>query len=264
MVANVNRKITETDKNSKKFSLFEFVFGLGFTVLVVFALVITFLSFKEYYYDGNFLPVDTISIKGNLSQTSVENISVKLSEAGLLQNYIRLDVNSVQSLIQEIPWIQNVAVRKQWPSSLFLNVIEKKADARWGENQLFSVEVGIFEAQHDDTHASLVLLTGPDDQAKNIYEHYRIFQNILVKDGFLITKVNLTERRSWEIFLENGPSLILGRDLEVINDRLYRFLKVYPFIQNQEQIAYLDLRYDSGLAVGWKTEEITDSNKKSL
>ncbi len=261
-----------TEEPQQQFSLFGFLFGLGFTVLVLMAAGVTFLSFKEYYYDGNFLPVDTISIKGNLSQLSVERISQDLSQAGFLQNYIRLDVNDVQKLVQQIPWVQNVAVRKQWPSSLFLNVTEKHADARWGDHRLFSREAGIFEAPEEGTYSGLVLLTGPDDQSAQVYDQYRNFQRILASSGFVIARVNMTDRRSWEVYLENGPYLILGReqdkykedDEDVVRGRLKRFLKVYPFIQNRDQIAYLDLRYDSGLAVGWKMEEAVGDQEKNM
>ncbi len=265
MAAVGNRRVDPKEENKeRKFSWFEFFFGFGFTSVVVCALFTTFIAFKDYYYDGNFLPVDTISIKGNLSQISVERISLDLSEAGLLQNYIRMDVKDVQSLVQQIPWIQNVAVRKQWPSSLYLHVTEKRADAIWGEHRLYSREAGIFDSPEDDTYRGLVILSGPDDQAQHMYEQYRIFQRLLAKSGFVIARITMTERRAWEIYLDQGPRLILGRELDEIKGRLERFLKVYPFIQNRDQIAYLDLRYDSGLAVGWKLEEPATNDGKKI
>ncbi len=70
--------------------------------------------------------------------------------------------------------------------------------------------------------------------------------------GFIIDSVRISDRRSWEIELRNGPKLILGREVEELDARLERFVKIYNLIQNRELIAYIDLRYDNGLAVGWK------------
>ena len=53
-------------------------------------------------------------------------------------------------------------------------------------------------------------------------------------------------------YINNGIKLNLGRT-EFIN-RLQRFVDLLPLILQQEkQVDYVDLRYDTGLAVGWKT-----------
>ena len=68
-----------------------------------------------------------------------------------------------------------------------------------------------------------------------------------------MVKVNLTARHAWELTLEGGVQLFLGRSDEMA--RLQRFIDVFPEIQPRELIAYVDLRYDTGLAVGWKRNE---------
>ena len=51
--------------------------------------------------------------------------------------------------------------------------------------------------------------------------------------------------------LANGIELNLGRQ-EFI-DRLQRFIDVYPLLAKQPKaVKYVDLRYDTGLAVGWQ------------
>jgi len=49
--------------------------------------------------------------------------------------------------------------------------------------------------------------------------------------------------------------------------RLSRFVELYPVLQQQAQtdgkeISYVDLRYDSGAAVGWKPAPIEDPNQQ--
>ncbi len=245
----------QTDQRSETpWDPFEYFFGVIFTLVVVTALILIGFEIKHYYYDSNFLPVDTISVHGSLDHTSVEDISIKLASNGVLDNFIRLDVDEVQRLIQDIPWVQSVAVRKQWPSLLSLYVVEKIPQARWGDTQLYSQKAGVFSAPSEHNYQDLVRLDGPEEKADDVYLGYRKYQSSLAKDGFIIEAVNLSDRRSWEVYLKNGPKLILGRESEDLVNRLDRFVKVYRSIQNREQIAYIDLRYDNGLAIGWKKE----------
>jgi len=49
--------------------------------------------------------------------------------------------------------------------------------------------------------------------------------------------------------------------------RLNRFVELYPVLQRQAQsdgksISYVDLRYDSGAAVGWAPAPAEDLNQK--
>ncbi len=240
------------EDQTPRFSPGEFLSGVIFTLLVLLTVWILFLSLKSYYYDSNFLPVDTISIKGGLDHNSIEEISTKLSSSGVMVNFIKLDVDEVQRMIEEIPWVQSVSVRKQWPSYLYLNIVEKIPQARWGERQLYSQSAGVFTGPDDRNYDELVLLDGPEEKADLVYAGYRKYQQFLARYGFIIDAARVSDRRSWEIDLKNGPRLILGREVEEIDSRLERFVKIYSLIQNQDLIAYIDLRYDNGLAVGWK------------
>ena len=64
----------------------------------------------------------------------------------------------------------------------------------------------------------------------------------------------LTERYSWQLILVDGVSLNLGREDRI--QRVQRFMDAYrqikAFAQDDMQVDYIDLRYDTGMAVGWK------------
>ena len=72
-----------------------------------------------------------------------------------------------------------------------------------------------------------------------------------------IDELSLSERFAWQVQLDNGIKLNLGRQ-EFI-DRLQRFIDVYPLLMQQEKaVKYVDLRYDTGVAVGWNDGSTTD------
>jgi cell division protein FtsQ len=64
----------------------------------------------------------------------------------------------------------------------------------------------------------------------------------------------LSERFSWQLTLNDGVTLNLGRENRV--ERIQRFMNMYSDIKNNskgdQQVGYVDLRYDTGVAVGWK------------
>lgn len=65
--------------------------------------------------------------------------------------------------------------------------------------------------------------------------------------------------------LTNGIKLNLGRGDTM--KRLARFVELYPVLQQQAQtdgkrISYVDLRYDSGAAVGWEPAPVEEPNQQ--
>ena len=86
----------------------------------------------------------------------VAGLSSLLSNSGLMGNFIRLNVDDVRQLVEELPWVQSAAVRKQWPSLLQLHITEKIPQVRWGADRLYSQSVGIFTPPEDRTYPDLV------------------------------------------------------------------------------------------------------------
>ena len=68
-------------------------------------------------------------------------------------------------------------------------------------------------------------------------------------------------RHAWILVLNNGIRLELGK--EALVERVKRFLLLYPKLKHkQQQIVYFDLRYDTGVAVGWKEQAQQDIEKE--
>lgn len=247
-----------------------YMLGLVFFLIVMSFLTTVFMALKEYYYDSDSLPVDTVSIRGNLNELEIARISAALSDSGQLHNFIKLDVDSIQETVKSIPWVESVSVRKQWPAYLYLDVAEKRAVARWKDDRLLSERSGVYEAPDGEFFGNLVMLDGPESKAGYMYQNYLSFRELLSPVGCSITKLVLTERQSWELYMDNGVKLVLGREnidadgdgeadqpdsQSVVQRRLERFTKVYPQIRkNFVNISYIDLRYDNGMAIGWKNE----------
>ena len=100
-------------------------------------------------------------------------------------------------------------------------------------------------------------LYGPGGSEKTALEGYNAMHALIATTDMMLDELSLSERFAWQVQLKNGIKLNLGRQ-EFI-DRLQRFIDVYPLLAQQEKaVKYVDLRYDTGVAVGWKDDSATD------
>jgi cell division protein FtsQ len=96
---------------------------------------------------------------------------------------------------------------------------------------------------------ALPLFIGPLESVREIAIQYGYFRRSLAAIGQVPAQVQVSARRAWQIRLESGLTLELGR--ERIEPRLDRFIAVYERTISplQRKLDYVDLRYPNGFAV---------------
>ena len=74
----------------------------------------------------------------------------------------------------------------------------------------------------------------------------------VVEGGMRIVALRLDARGAWEIDLDNGVRVRLGR--RQVDERFERFVAAaLPLVaQRSGDIDYVDMRYTNGFAVGWR------------
>ena len=65
--------------------------------------------------------------------------------------------------------------------------------------------------------------------------------------------MRLDERGAWELRLDNGVAVKLGR--LAVTERLERFIRLAsPLVAKRSaEVAYVDMRYTNGFSVGWNS-----------
>ncbi len=191
-------------------------------------------------------------IQGDLHYLTQSDIRNKLLSMGSLGSFLDQNVSEVQQELATMPWISSVSVRKQWPDIIHVLIKERQPLAIWNGQALVDEQGQVFNASPEAlTGQSLVSFYGPADTSDLILKMYQKIEPILENSGFKIGQLSLNEWHSWTLTLRNGIQLRLGQDN--INQRIERFIWLYPTFQKQgKPIAYVDLRYSNGAAVGWK------------
>ena len=233
----------------------QFYLGLAFFITLLFLLGVGLVKLNAWLEDEQQAPVQDIVVSGNrtfIDDVEVEEL-VKRTQSG---SFFELNVDETHKTVEAMPWVYRASVRKRWPSGLEVFVVEQIPTAIWNSDMLLNKNGDVFNAQINDPivvqQLKLPSLFGPGGSEQTALQGYRNMQSLLDSTSLHIVEMFLSERFAWNIQLSNGIRLNLGRT-EFI-DRLQRFVDLYPLISEQDkQVDYVDLRYDTGLAVGWKT-----------
>lgn len=223
--------------------------GMIFLGSVIAVLIYAGWWLSGWLEDAQKAPINQVIVSGvrvNISDQEIEDTIRKNHP----ESFFKLDVNKVYQEIEALPWVYRASIRKRWPNSLNIYVVEQIASARWNSDSLLNQFGRPFDAQLADE--SLPDLFGPGGSEQTALEGYRAMQSLLNVAQLEIKELTLSERFAWNVKLQNGITLNLGRSEFV--DRLQRFVDIYPLLKKQDkQVDYIDLRYDTGLAVGWKS-----------
>ena len=159
--------------------------------------------------------------------------------------FFTLDLAQVRRAFEKLPWVREVTLRRRWPARLEVSVIEHVPLARWGNHALVNTHGEVFQAAFD---GKLPTFVGPAGTAKEIAIHYDYFRRSLSALG-TPERVQLTLRRAWQVRLDGGPTLELGR--EDIEARLGRYVQVHERTVGalKRRVDYVDLRYANGFSV---------------
>lgn len=235
--------------------------GIVFLVILVLLLGLGIVKLVTWLDDEQQAPVQKIVISGKrqfLQDSQVESL-VRQSQPG---SFFELDMAQTHKEIEALPWVFRASVRKRWPNGLEVYVVEQVPAARWNDDLLLNQHGEAFDGIEvaNQMHLGLPSLFGPGGSEKTALQGYRDMQSLLEAADLHISELFLSERFAWNLHLDNGIKLNLGRS-EFI-DRLQRFVDVFPLISSQgKSIDYVDLRYDTGLAVGWGNPTETNSTR---
>ena len=241
-----------TTESSKSTQLWA---GVIFLVLVLLTLALGTAGVFRWLNDAQRLPVQTIVWQGEQRFIDTQRIEalIRSAQPG---SFFALDVNQVYALLEQQPWIYRASVRKQWPNKLTIYVVEQQAVAHWNDDLLLNPYGETFAGQ--GAQPGLPKLYGPGGSEKTALQGFNAMQTILGGAALPIDELFLSERFAWQVTLENEIKLNLGRQQFI--DRLQRFVDVYPLLKQQKAVEYIDLRYDTGLAVGWADESKQSEN----
>jgi cell division protein FtsQ len=237
-----------------------------FLLAVLFTVLMSGWMVLNWMEDAQRLPLSKLVVTGERHYTRNDDIRQAILALGSPGTFMTQDVNIIQSQIERLPWIKQASVRKQWPDELKIHLVEYVPIARWNDQHMVDSDGNAFSVPAERTSKqNLPMLYGPEGSENEVLQSYRDMGQMLARDKFTLKVAAMTARRSWQLTLNNDIKLDLGRGDTM--KRLERFIELYPVLQQQAQtdgkrISYVDLRYDSGAAVGWQPAPVEDTHQQ--
>jgi cell division protein FtsQ len=197
-------------------------------------------------------PVETVAVAGRFQRVAPVDVErvVKAQVHGV--GLLSVDLAAVRRAIHTLPWVDAVSVQRAWPRGLDVLVIEQSAAARWGETGLLNTRGELFDSDERHVPPELAQLTGPAGKESLVAQRYFAAEGRLMQAGLRLTAMRLDARGAWEFDLANGVTVRLGR--RQVDERFEKFMSTALKLVTQrgEDIAYVDMRYTNGFAIGWR------------
>lgn len=194
----------------------------------------------------------TLTLGGRLQHVDPAAVrNAVLPELG--SGFFNTRVERIGTAVDSLPWVAEADVRREWPHTLRIDIVEEVPVARWGDDGLMDARGKVFVHAADKAYASLPLLSGRDDAAADVLARYNTLSALVTPRGIAIVSLSVDARGAATVELDDGIEVRLGR--EDAAERLARFSAVaLPALSAKlTAVAYVDMRYTNGFAVGWKT-----------
>ncbi|MCX8728945.1 cell division protein FtsQ/DivIB [Gilliamella sp. B2969] len=242
---------------------------MGFLFFIMIILISTWIvqSIKEWMDDPEQMVLSQLTLSGEHTYTTENDLREAILGLGLPNTYIGQDVDDIQQEVMRFPWVKHASVRKQWPDRLIVHVEEYKPAFYWNDLFLLDENGVVFSVPLDRiNNLKLPRLYGPEGKAKSVLETYYKLDNLSKKlaNNQLALKIDAAisdERNAWQLMVKQCIAGICVEDQEIklvlgsenIEERYQLFMKLFPEIQSRiptnERITVADLRYENGISV---------------
>lgn len=177
----------------------------------------------------------------------------------LTGNFFTIDLKDAREAFEQVPWVRQAEVRREYPNSLRVILHEHEPQAYWGPETgtaMVNTMGEVFEANVGEVEREgLPRLSGPEGSAVEVLRMYYALDPVFTAIGAPVDALTWRDRGSWLVQLDNGASIELGSGKpEEVLQRTQRFVRTLPQITQQyqrtaEALEYADLRHPDGYAL---------------
>lgn len=189
-------------------------------------------------------PLNAVELTAAPQRVSSEQLERVVREQ-VRGNFFTVDLSRTRAAFEQLPWVRKVSVRRKFPWKLEVELEEHVALARWNGTALVNTHGEVFTAASEQVLPAFI---GQSDTSAQVTQIYGEFAAVLQPIQQQIVQISLSPRFAWQIKLDDGMVLELGR--EEMQQRLARFVKVYPYslAALARPANHVDLRYRNGFA----------------
>lgn len=200
-----------------------------------------------------FYPLREVKVTGELSQVQRDQLE-SAARSTVHGNFFTVDIDATRDAFESLPWVRRADIRRQWPDTLVLHIEEQVPVARWrgvdDTPKLVNTYGEVFAGSVD---LPLPLFSGPEGTSAEVLARYKEFDKALAPLAMHPMVVALSPREAWQLRLDSGLLVDLGRDQNrlPLTARVERFVASWPDVVKRvpAQIVAVDMRYPNGFTL---------------
>jgi cell division protein FtsQ len=191
-----------------------------------------------------------VVVHGAMERVNAAHLEAAVRDE-LTGTFFTMNLDRARSSLARVPWVRNVALRRQWPQRLEVTIEEHAPLARWNDAGLANTLGEVFVA---DYNGELPQFEGPDGSAAQVTTRFREWSDALAPLALTLEGIRLSPRGGWRLAARGATGTLaieLGRDEPTV--RLAHFVAVYErtigvLARAGTRIDHVDLRYRNGFA----------------
>ncbi len=199
-----------------------------------------------------------IRVQGDVAHNNAVTLRANVAPR-LTGNFFTLNLAAAREAFEAVPWVRRAVVRREFPNRLRVQLQEHRAVALWGaegDTRLVNNFGEVFEANAGDIEPEdLPRLSGPQDQSAQVLAMYTALTPLFDALDLGVERLSLTARGSWQLQLDTGGVIELGRGAsEEVIARTRRFLQTLTQVTSRysrqpDALVSADLRHTDGYAL---------------
>jgi cell division protein FtsQ len=228
------------------------IFGLGPRKLLVASLLVALIGAAvpiAQRLGGH--KVNSVRVAGEFRHVSRDALETVVADQ-ITKGFFEVDVEAVRAASRALPWVREASVRRVWPDSLHVAIVERQPVARWNDETLIEADGSLFERRGGARELNLPMLAGPTQSEREVLAAHDRFRTALGPLGGGIESLRLLERGGWRLVLVNGTTLVLAEGQGASTLKRFARAAAREIAEHLDQIEQVDLRYAGGFAVRLK------------
>ncbi len=196
-------------------------------------------------------PLTDLEIRGQFERLQPADVRIA-AEPLLAEGFFAVDMPALHQAIARLPWVSELRIERRWPGRIVIHVSERVPVARWNANAVLDTRGESFTPRAHEVPAGLPQLGGRPGTEMEVARTWVRLSDALGGTALALEGISLDERGQWIARSQGGIELRFGQaqPLERMDSLLGIGMAVLDGRWNQ--VAYIDLRYTNGFAVGWR------------
>ena len=104
--------------------------------------------------------VNSVRVAGDFRHVSRDALETVVADQ-ITKGFFEVDVEAVRAASRALPWVREASVRRVWPDSLHVAIVERQPVARWNDETLVEADGSLFEPHGRARDLNLPMLAAP-------------------------------------------------------------------------------------------------------